>query len=54
MSTARVYEIERAERERVGADVVSKDGDVRGVDVIQHPRLHVGRRDARGRADDAR
>lgn len=52
ISTARVYEIERARRKRVGTDVVSKDLDVGEVYLGQKPQLQVGGDHASGRTDD--
>src|SRR5215472_16359578 len=49
-----VYEIERARRKRVGAYVVSKDLDVRGVYLGQKPQLQDGGDHPTGRADDFR
>jgi hypothetical protein len=49
-----VYEIEGARRKRVGADIVPKDLDVRGVYLGQKPQLQVGGDHAPGRADDVR
>ena len=46
-----VYQIEGVGRERIGADVVSKDLDVRGVYPAQKPHLQVGGDHASGRAD---
>ena len=45
-------EIERARRERVGADVVPEDFDVRGAYLGQEPQLQVGGDHAPGRTDD--
>jgi hypothetical protein len=47
-----VDEIERAGRERVGADVVSDDLDVGSVDLGQKPQLQVGGGHMSGRAGD--
>ena len=49
-----VYEIERSGRECVGADVVPKDLDVRGVYLLQKSQLQVGSGHASGRAYDFR
>jgi hypothetical protein len=49
-----VYEIERARRKRIGADVVSKDLDVRDVYLGQEAQLQVGGDHPPGRADDFR
>jgi hypothetical protein len=46
-----VCEIERAWRERLRADVVSKDFDVRGVYRAQKSQLQVGSDHASGRSD---
>jgi hypothetical protein len=47
-----MYELERAGRKRVYADVVPEDLDVRGVYLTQKPQLQVGGDHAPGRADD--
>ncbi len=51
---SRVYEIERARRKRIAADVVPDDLDVRGVYLGQQPDLQVRGDHAPGRTDDLR
>jgi hypothetical protein len=51
---SRVYEIERAQWKRVGADIVPKDLDVRCAYLAQEPQFEVRRDHASARTNDVR